>query len=699
MLSLFSSAETPSKSAPCSSARKSHFLATLFLISLCSAISITPAEASNLGVFEAADVFGLEYADDPQVSPNGEEVAYVRVSMDIMTDKAHRTIWQVNTDGSNHQPLVSSQAQHTSPRWSPSGDRLAYLSKVDGKTQLLVRWQDTGATTTLTTLAEAPSAISWSPNGKWIAFIRTVTQPEPKLATMPDKPKGANWAEPAVVIDRMTYRQDGTGYLPAGRKHLFVIPAEGGTPRQLTTADYPINTGITWTHDSRAILFSGNYRDDHEYQPRQSDLFKVSLLSAKLEAITQQPGTEFSPAVSPDGRLLAYLAAADHRRGYNPNQLMVMDLRSGESRSLTEDFDRSVDNVQWAVDSKTLWIQYTDQGITRLGSMSLQGKKRQTNMALSGTSIGRPYTSGTFSVNGNDAIVATVGNDKSPSDLALLQPNKSPLPLTALNKDLLGHKTLATTQRVTWPSSYDGKMIEGWVMKPPQFDPTQVYPLILEIHGGPHTAYGPNFSAEAQLYAAAGYVVLYTNPRGSTSYGEAFANSIDLAYPGYDYDDLMAGVDALLEQDYINKEQLYVTGGSGGGVLTAWIVGKTDRFKAAVVAKPVINWASFVLTADLNYYFATTWFDAAPWEDVQTYWERSPLSLVGNVSTPTLLLTGELDYRTPIGESEQYYQALKHRGIDTLLVRIPGASHSIYKRPSHLIAKVSSILAWFERYR
>ena len=258
---------------------------------------------------------------------------------------------------------------------------------------------------------------------------------------------------------------------------------------------------------------------------------------------------------------------------------------------------------------------------------------------------------------------------------------------------------MSRVERMVWPSSHDGLEIEGWVMKPPGFDPEKQYPMILEIHGGPHSAYGPNYSTEAQLFAAAGYVVFYTNPRGSTSSGEKFANEIDLAYPGYDYDDLISGVDALIDKGYVDGEQLFVTGGSGGGVLTAWIVGKTDRFRAAVVAKPVINWASFVLTADLNYFFATTWFDAAPWEDYESYWKRSPLSLVGNVSTPTMLLTGEEDYRTPMSETEQYYQALKHRGIDTLMVRIPGASHSIYARPSNLIAKVNNILAWFERYR
>jgi dipeptidyl aminopeptidase/acylaminoacyl peptidase len=280
-----------------------------------------------------------------------------------------------------------------------------------------------------------------------------------------------------------------------------------------------------------------------------------------------------------------------------------------------------------------------------------------------------------------------------------MRPGKAPRVLTDLNNDLMGQREMARVERMTWASSHDGLEVEGWVMKPPGFDPKKNYPMILEIHGGPHSAYGPNYSTEAQLYAAAGYVVFYTNPRGSTSYGEKFANTIDLAYPGYDYDDLMSGVDALLEGGYVDANQLYVTGGSGGGVLTAWIVGKTDRFRAAVVAKPVINWASFVLTADLNYYFATTWFDAPPWEDYESYWKRSPLSLVGNVSTPTMLLTGEADYRTPMSETEQYYQALKHRGVDTLMVRIPGASHSIYARPSNLIAKVNNILAWFERYR
>jgi acylaminoacyl-peptidase len=271
--------------------------------------------------------------------------------------------------------------------------------------------------------------------------------------------------------------------------------------------------------------------------------------------------------------------------------------------------------------------------------------------------------------------------------------------LTQLNADLLGARRLGEVGEIRWKSSKDQREIQGWLIKPPGFDATKKYPLILEIHGGPFAAYGPNYTTELQVMAAAGYVVLYANPRGSTSYGAEFGNLIHHAYPGDDYDDLMSGVDAVIAQGYVDPDNLFVTGGSGGGVLTAWIVGKTDRFRAAVVAKPVINWASFVLTADVNSFFYKYWFGAQPWEQPEQYWKRSPLSLVGNVKTPTMLLTGESDYRTPISESEQYYQALKLRNVDTVLVRIPEASHGMVARPSNLVAKIDNILAWFERYR
>ena len=671
------------------------------LLTALSAVALPgySALAADLPAFSAEDVFEMEYANDPQVSPDGSRVAYVRNSMDIMTDRTRRSIWVVDIDGDNHRPLVSGSGVFSSPRWSPSGDRLAYLSNSEGKTQLFVQWLEGGETAKVTTLPESPRSIVWSPNGKYIAFTRFVPAPPPTLAEMPAKPEGAKWAEPATVIDRMTFRRDGGGYLPTGNNQVFVVPADGGTPLQMSKGSYPIGGSVSWLPGSQSIVYSSNRRDNVEYHPRQMDLFEASIATGNLTQVTDHAGAESNPVVSPNGRYLAYTSTADTRQGYNRSDLRVMDLMSGESRSLTADLDRSVSDVEWAPDSKSLWISYDDVGMTRVAEVDLKGTLKQSDIILGGTALGRPYTSGAFSVGGKGRLAFTLGRDDRPADLALMRPGKTPRVLTNLNDDLMGQRDMARVERMTWASSHDAMEIEGWVMKPPGFNPKRQYPMILEIHGGPHSAYGPNFSTEAQLYAAAGYVVFYTNPRGSTSYGERFANTIDLAYPGYDYDDLMSGVDALIRQGFVDEAQLYVTGGSGGGVLTAWIVGKTNRFRAAVVAKPVINWASFVLTADLNYYFATTWFDAPPWEDYEGYWKRSPLSLVGNVSTPTMLLTGEADYRTPMSETEQYYQALKHRGVDTLMVRIPDASHSIYARPSNLIAKVNNILAWFERYR
>ncbi len=354
---------------------------------------------------------------------------------------------------------------------------------------------------------------------------------------------------------------------------------------------------------------------------------------------------------------------------------LLTDTQTGETRVIEEDLDRSFSKVRWR-DRNTLMVSYNDRGRTVIAELSQSGKIEPLTDQVGGLGIGRPYTSGTFSVADNGAYAFNFSATDRPADIGYATGNREPIKLTDLNSDLVSQRDMSPIEQLTWQSP-DGLEIEGWLAFPPEFDPEKQYPLILEIHGGPHTAYGPQFSTEIQLYAAAGYVVLYTNPRGSTSYGLEFAREIDRDYPSEDYDDLIAGVDAVIDRGYVDEDQLFVTGGSGGGVLTAWIVGKTDRFKAAASAKPVINWISEALYADISAFTTQYWFDAPPWEDVHEYWRRSPLSLVGNVSTPTMLLTGEQDFRTPIVESEQYYQALKLRKIDTMLVRIPESSHSI----------------------
>jgi acylaminoacyl-peptidase len=300
---------------------------------------------------------------------------------------------------------------------------------------------------------------------------------------------------------------------------------------------------------------------------------------------------------------------------------------------------------------------------------------------------------------GSGRVAYTRGTPYRAADVAVVGHDGKAKILTDLGANLLDHRNLGKVEELTWKSSADQRDVHGWLVYPPNFDAKKKYPLLLEIHGGPFAAYGPHFAPETQLYAAQGYLVLYANPRGSTSYGAEFANLIHHNYPSQDFDDLMSGVDTVIARGAVDADNLFVTGGSGGGVLTAWIVGHTERFRAAVVAKPVINWFSFVLTSDSDPYFVDYWFAGMPWDNVEQYAKRSPISYVGKVKTPTMLIVGESDYRTPISEAEQFYEALKLRRIDTVLVRIPGASHEINTRPSNMLAQVLNTSAWFERHR
>lgn len=670
---------------------------SIFFLSLIAACAVPLMAQAQMKNFSWLDIFELEYAGDPQFAADGDSIIYVRTFMDVMKDRKRSNLWRVDTDGNNHRPVTTGLNNNASPRFSPDGTKLAYTSNESGRFQIMVQFLDSGQTFEVAQLQNGASQLTWSPDSQYIAFNAFVPGKDKTYAALPEKPDGAEWAKPAIYIEELQFRNDGRGFVKPGHSQIFVVPALGGTPRQITSGEFNHTSTISWGPEGETIYFSANRHDDHKMERRNSEIYLVNLNLGEIIAVTDRFGPDSNPSVSPDGKMIAYTGSDDKRMGYHNNLLYVMNIDGSESKALTGSLDRSVGTFHWASNSDDIYFQYTDLGANKVAKVDMSGDIEDIATNISGTSFGRPYAAGTFNVSKNGTIAMTYATAMDQANIGVVGRRGGAVSqITDLNGELLNHRKLGAVEEVWYKSSHDGQDIQGWLVKPIDFDAAKKYPLILEIHGGPFAAYGPHFSAEIQLMANAGYMVLYTNPRGSTSYGYDFANLIHHNYPGNDYDDLISGVDHVISMGNVDPDKLYVTGGSGGGVLSAWIVGKTDRFKAAVVAKPVINWTSFTLYSDMSLTSAKYWFGSMPWEDQENYWRRSPLSLVGNVSTPTMLLTGELDMRTPMPESEQFYQALKMREVEAALVRIPGSYHGITTRPSNLITKIQHVLKWFE---
>lgn len=672
-------------------------IAALLLGALLAPTLALSADAS-LPRFDAMDVFDLEWVSDPQVSPDGDSVVYVRRSNDIMSDRTRSQLWRIDANGSNHRPLLSTMDNAFSPRWSADGSQLAFISSSSGSSQIHLRWMDNGDVAVVTHLQSSPSSLSWSPDGKWLAFTMSVKAPAETIVKPRPKPKGATWADKPITVSTTRYQYDGRGIVAPSYRHIFIVPSEGGSARQLTSGNFNHSGSLSWSSDSERIFFSAYRQDDWELVSDEADIFSVDIASRRLTQITSEPGAERGPRVSPDGRMLAFTHEARRPLAFTPDRIAVSNLDGSNMRIISNDLDGDASGLVWAGDSTSIFYTFDERGERKLGEARLNGRLSEVVSGLGGTTIGRPYLSGGFHT-ASGTIAFTQGRPDRPADLAILKHGNRRV-VTSLNEDTLAFRQLGELHEIIYNSSFDGQEIQGWYITPPDFDPTKKYPLILEIHGGPHLAYGPYFSAELQMMAAQGYVVFYDNHRGSLSYGEEFALLLQYKYSSEeDFADHMSGIDALIEKGFIDGDNLFIAGGSAGGIATAYAVGLTDRFSAAVAAKPVINWVSKTLTADSMVSQIYHQFPGPPWEHLDHYWKRSPLSLVGNVTTPTMLLTGENDRRTPMSETEQFYQALRLKGVDSVMIRMPGASHGIASRPSRLISKVDHILAWFARYR
>ncbi|HEX4697411.1 MAG TPA: S9 family peptidase [Candidatus Udaeobacter sp.] len=712
------------------------------------ALSVGSLYAQKRNITEK-DLWDFVWIGDPQISPDGSRVAFVRVTVNEKKEGYNTSIWSVPITGGEPPRQLTKGEHDTTPRWSPDGKLLLFLraSQKDGKPeqpQLAMLPMAGGDSFVFTELPKGAGNPVWTPDGKSIAFT-SVTNAE-DLAKQEkkknnEKPGSSRDGGTTVehdsdvrVITRAVYRQDNEGYIdPKHPTHIWIVTAphsaeEKAKPRQLTTGRFDEENAV-WSKDGSQIYFTSSRIDEPYYELPRTDLYSLPAAGGEPVKITTiDLNTQFGPgggalSLSPDGKQVAFVAATNQPiNSYTEPDLWVLDLSpNAKPRNITANFDFDVDGFVIGDSSspragginKPIWTADAK------GLIAVYSKEGKRNVALFDATVAGDGDTGKSSTvqdltSGNHGVMSLrVTPDASKlvyvtstptriNDLFVLDratPDAAPKQLTNVNDELLSKLNLTEPEEI-WYDSFDGKRIQAWLQKPPNFDAHKKYPLILTIHGGPHVAYGHIFVHEFQWMAAKGYLVLYPNPRGSTSYGQEFGNVIQYRYPGDDYKDLMAGVDEVIERGYVDEKKLGVTGGSGGGLLTNWVVGQTGRFAAAVAQRDIASWENWWYTGDFTL-FQPNWFRAPPFEDADEYRARSPISYISNVKTPMMFILGEADYRTPPGAGgEQMFRALKFRKIPTVMVRFPNESHELSRsgQPWHRVERLQHIVGWFDHW-
>jgi dipeptidyl aminopeptidase/acylaminoacyl peptidase len=665
-------------------------------LSLSLAPSLAAQETRSDTLFTVEKYLDYEQVADPQISPDGSQIIYTRRYVDKLADRWESALWLVNADGSKNRFLLKG----SNARWSPDGTRIVYTA--DGEpsgTQIFVRWMDAeGAASQITRVSDPIGDVKWSPDGKSIGFSMFVPSRNELKIDLPAAPRGAKWTEAPKYVDKLHYRFDRRGFLRPGFLHLFVVPADGGTPRQVTKGDWsigyasegqPAGVGWDWTPDGRTMVF--DRRDTSALRRNVGDIYAVDVNSGVVRKLTGQSGAWSSPVVSPDGRRVAFRGYPAMRVSYRAADIYVINLDGSGLTKISGTLDRDPAGLVWAPDGSGVYFSVGDQGTSNAYFASVGGAVRKLTNGVHMLSLG--------STARKAAVAAGLrSGPKEPADVVRIDLRGGGFTqLTRVNDDLLARIKLGDVEEIRYTSS-GGTRVHGWIVKPPGFNASRKYPLLMEIHGGPHGMYNVAFNPMFQNFAANGYVVIYTNPRGSTGYGSAFGNAIENAYPSVDYDDLIAGVDAVIAKGFVDTTRMYVGGCSGGGVLSSWVIGHTNRFAAAAVRCPVINWMSMAGQTDIPL-FTHNFFAKPFWEDPAPWLKYSPLMYVGNVTTPTLVMTGELDMRTPMAQSEEYYAALKMRGVPSALLRFEGENHGTGFRPSNWMRTQLYMMAWYQKWR
>lgn len=640
------------------------------------------------------DIVRIKLVGEPSVSPDGRTVAVAVSTLDLDADTTRAAIWLVPVAGGEPAQLTSGAKNDTSPRWSPDGETITFLSNRDTeKAQLWVIPVHGGEARRLTSLDNAVADPVWSPDGRQIAFVAKLTPPDP------------NPNSDVKVITSVRYKFDGEGFLEGKHRHIWTIEVgrDGAVPVRLTDGDFE-HTAPAWSPTGHEIAFSTNRNPEWEFEWSR-DLWTVSPASKQLRRLTSGDCWCDLPAWSPDGRSIACFGTKRLDLSSPNHELWVLPAAGGEPVSLTADFDRSLGDHSlsdtgrfpaqrpvWRADGSAIAALVSDQGETQAIEVSVDdhqishlttGPRRVTAIA--------PAAADTWVIATSDPI--------TPFELTVIAAGGEERALTSFNSEWLSEVAASWPEEIRAKSA-DGKEVQAWLLRPPQAasHPDVRYPAILEIHGGPWAMYGLSFFHELQLLAANGYVVIFANPRGSAGYGQAWAEDLRGAWGKNDTPDLMACLDAAIARGGIDETRLGVTGGSYGGFMTNWLIGHTDRFRAAVTQRSISNMVSMYGTDDISVFTLDHEMGGPPWEKHEQYWEISPLAYVDNMRTPLLILHSEEDYRCPMEQAEQLFVALKRRRQEVVFVRFPHESHGLSRsgKPKHRLERLRRIVEWFD---
>lgn len=680
-----------------------------FILGLASVALLLGAGDKRL--ITSTDIYKFHWLADPQISPDGSQIAYTYVSVNAKRDGYDTTLYLIPSAGGPARQLTAGP-RDASPRWAPDGKRLAFVRSAGEREpgQIYILPLDGGESRPLTDVAKGASNPAWSPDGQSIAFNSTT------LPTDADKKKDEDKSD-VRVINRAVYRSNGAGYSdPERPSHIWIVkvPSILDNPqkaRQLTNGRFT-ESDITFSRDGAKILFTSNRDLEPYYKPQAGEAYSIPVEGGEIVSVAKVAGGIRNIALDASGTRLSFVAALNGNpvRSHSQADLWVKTLGNGNPKNLTEKFDNDINSgvggdqspprggasskPVWSRDGRFIYINAAEQGRSNLKRIDAE-----TGAVSDFTTGDHDLYSYTATPDASRFALA-ISTPTNIGDLYTLDAASGKMTrLTHINETMFADLKISEPEMI-WYNSFDGKKIQAWVQFPPDRDPSKKYPLILNIHGGPHSAYGYVFDHEFQWMAAKGYAVLYPNPRGSTSYGQDFANIIQYHYPGDDYKDLMAGVDELIKRGWVDSSKMGVTGGSGGGVLTNWTIGHTDRFKAAVSQRSIADWRDFWYTADFTL-FQATWFRAAPWEDEADFKARSPITYIDKIKTPSMFIEGEADMRTPPGAGgEQMFRALKYRHVPTAMVQFPGETHELSRsgKPKHRVERLEHIVAWFDKY-